>query len=227
MAMLEIAPENFALWNRAVKEYATTTTEKYRDLAAMADIAYRAFAVFDSLRLPNSYQRRELLITAQNYGSKYNALGRVIDGVNSGKYVLSNSTLFDNDLAVFAKPGSSTESYQDDRLGLGVVWWAPIIVGVVLIGGVYALLKSLNLYADTAKTDLALELVRGDIDALNSPDPQAKKTWEKWKNDNQKQIETANSIGLLDRLLGSGSGNAAILVLGALGALAIWTKARG
>jgi len=153
---------------------------------------------------------------------KWNTIGRIISGAELGKYGVYDGP--PGDLSVYAPASMSAESVQDD-IYLGIAW-VPAI-GIALIVSALASMYIFRDDADQQRIDLANKLLDADRKVIDSGDRDLQARWTDWKKQNQEQIKAAGteSPGLVDRLLGSGSGN--MVAIGLLGIAALWALSRG
>lgn len=157
-----------------------------------------------------------------NLSKKWNTIGRIISGVELGKYGVYDGPA--GDLCVYAPASMSAEQVQDD-IYLGIAW-VPAI-GIALIVSALASMYIFRDDVDQQRIDLANKLLDADRKVIDSGDTVLQSRWADWKKQNEQTIKAAatESPGLVDRLLGSGSGS--MVAIGLLGLAALWALTRG
>jgi len=152
---------------------------------------------------------------------RWNTIGRIVSGVELGKYGVYDGP--PGDLCVYAPASMSKEEVQND-IYLGIAWVPAIGIALILSG-----LASLYVFRDEAdqqRIDLANKLLDADRKVIDSGDRDLQARWADWKKQNSEQVKAAGTEtpGLVDRLLGSGSGN--MVAIGLLGLAALWALTR-
>lgn len=154
----------------------------------------------------------------------YNALGRIMAAVNSGKYGIN---VYKGDIDVMAPLSMPKEQWEQDRLGAAFIIYA-LAVGGLVAAGMWAWSAIVGNEADKEHAKYKRELLQADKEMMKKPAP-VRKEWIQFREKLQQQeAETKKQTGVLVDIFGSKIGGG-IAIGGAvlLGLLALRFLPRG
>lgn len=214
-----------ARWQAFTRDYYGPITRNVKGALSLAELLAHAQEALDKAQIFDPIiwgkTRQAQLDSLLN---QYNTLGRIIAGAETRRY----SVRFIGDDFDIIFPGIHNEQVDADIYpSLGVPWIIPLTIAVVLVAAAVTTTKILNERATAQQLEYKQAILDADREmAKQAPDVRAK--YGQWKKDNVELIRAAaaapEGAGLLDRLLGAGTG-AGIGALVGIG-LAVWIVSR-
>lgn len=189
------------------------------ELLAAAQKALDGAGIFDPVIWGKTRQRKIDLLLNQ-----YNTLGRLFVNLDGRRYGLRPRP--DNDFDIVAPAAMNAPEYQPDVYPLEGPLLV-IMIGAVLVAGVMLAIKVLDFNAGTQQSEFRKAILDADQAMAKQPD-KIRAAYTAWKQNNIELIKAANAApqgaGLLDRLLGAGTGAGIGAIVGI--GLAAWLISR-
>ena len=200
------------------------TTRAVRGYLSTAEVAARLQYFFDSNAIAIVCWTQADQDALDGILDRYNTIGRIVAGVDLNKYLL----FFDpkvGDITVLAPPGMTPAEYDADvypgAISMGA-WFVPILIGAVILAGVWLVSKALETWATLKDEDTHQATIAADLKAAALP-PDQRAAYAAFKAQSVKdRIAEANAsheAGWFDKLFGAGTGSTIGLALGAVVAL--------
>jgi hypothetical protein len=217
----EVTPRELAIWEAFKTLYRERVTREVKGALAMGELLAAAQRALDKVGIidPTPWTRKqqaEIDLTL----AQYNAIGRLVEGVDARRYVLF--FVADSDFHIYGPPTVGPAELPPDvyPVGLGL---APVVVavtvGTLLIGAAAATVLILQYRAQAQQTAYRRAILEADRE-MAKQDPAVQAKYTQWKQQNIELIREANKApqgaGILDRLLGGigGTGIGALLGIG-------------
>jgi len=138
----------------------------------------------------------------------YNAVGRIVLGVNAGKYGIK---IHQGDIDVLAPPTMPAEEFQDDIIqsmalsGAPLIVWA-IVVGVTLVGGLWGGGEMMKASAEKERIKYKRAVLEADKAIMKQPQD-VRQDWIQRRRDIEKyEQQEAAKTGILADIFGSKGG---------------------
>ena len=203
------------------KYYAGQVSANVKGALALAELiaagqkALDKAMIFDPILWGKTRQKKIDLLLNQ-----YNTLGRIFVNIDGRRYGI-RPTADGQDLDIIAPRTLDPQEYTADIYPLGQL--QVIVVGVVLVSAILLVMKALDYNAQSQQAEYRKAVLDAD-QAMASQPAKVRADYTRWKLANIDLIKAANAApqgaGLLDRLLGAGTG-AGIGAIFGLG-LAVW-----
>jgi len=219
-------------WDRFVSYYMNTLTPTLLKTQFAAELCFWAQGELDRSGIDYIIWRNGDTEDIKARLARYNKIGRIISGVQIGKYRLFFKG---DDFDVLTQIGAEQESYIDDQYqGLGAIPLIAIVIGgAVLIASAWAVVRGMDASAKKAETEYRNRLLTLDREMTKAGGETAR-LWNESKKASAHLIKEASkqagNVGWIEKIFGSGASSAiGGLVIGALviGGLMTLSKVKG
>ncbi len=202
-------PQVLRMWDDWKKFYNTKQSPQMLKTVVCAEIVSNAQIWADNHGIPSNIFNVADHDQIQSSLSHFNAFGRYLSAVESGKYYL---TLIDGHLAITAPAGMTPDEYSPDlweNLGILPVIWFVAVGAVVVCSSIAA--YSYHDYNDTKRQQIELEQRLQEMDRQIIAQPEStRRDWIKFKQANKKVAQQAGVLGTIFGSDGAGKIGAAI-----------------